>query len=219
MLIFDGAWRFDSPGGIAPGVAGGFFDLISKVAGQFPNRYGIMEHFKQFFARAADQDYSRSSSLSWAESDLQDYMSRAGYNAPRMIEAFYDACEALQQQYPEITVPDAARINRVLYEYEAGYEVVPPNLICRNPQAPVPVPERPPSLRQQAQEAFQQSIIDSQRVMDSGQPRQAVSELLWLLETITTAFRGVEVGEGTVGGKYFNPIVGDLKRYGGAADG
>jgi|SRR5271170_1040637 len=151
MLNFDGAWRFDSPGEIAPGVVGGFLDLISKVAGQFPSRYGIMEHFKQFFARAADQDYSPSSSLSWAESDLQDYMNRAGDNAPRVIEAFYDACEALHQQFPEITVPDAARINRVLYENEAGYELAPPNLICRNRQAPVPVPLRSPALHQQAQ--------------------------------------------------------------------
>jgi hypothetical protein len=35
MLNFNGDWRFDSPGEIAPGVVGGFIDLISKVAGQF----------------------------------------------------------------------------------------------------------------------------------------------------------------------------------------
>jgi hypothetical protein len=42
-----------------------------------------------------------------------------------------------------------------------------------------------------------------------------VSELLWLLETVTTAFKGLEFDDGTVKGKYFNPIVSDLKRYGG----
>jgi hypothetical protein len=216
MLKFDGDWRFDSPGEIAPGVVGGFFNLISKIAGQFPNRYGIMEHFKQLFARAADQDYSRSSSLSWAESDLRDYMNRAGNNAPRFIEAFYDACEALRQQSPEITVPAAARINRVLFENEAGYEVVPPDLICRNPQAPVPVPVRAPSLRQQAQEAFERSLAASEKALADGNSRQAVSELLWLMESFSTIFGGVAIGEGTVEGKYFNRIVGDLKRHGGA---
>jgi len=49
-----------------------------------------------------------------------------------------------------------------------------------------------------------------------GHPRQAVSELLWLLETVTTAFRGLDIGEGTIGGRYFNPIVDDLKKYGEA---
>jgi hypothetical protein len=215
MLRFDGAWRFDSPGEIAPGVVGGFSDLITKVAGQFPNRYGVIEHFKQFFAKAADEDYSWSSSLSWAESDLERDMNRAGANAPRFIEAFYDACEALLQQYPEITIPDATRINRVLYECEAGYEVAPPNLICRNPQAPVPVPPPAPSMRQQAQEAFQRSLTASEKALAEGNPRQAVSELLWLMESFSTAFSGVEIGAGTVEGKYFNKIVGDLKRYGG----
>jgi hypothetical protein len=194
---------------------GGFIDLISKVASQFESRYWAIEHFKKFFAQAADQEYSRSSNLSWAESDLETYMDRAANNAPRFIEAFYDACESLRRPHRDITVPDAAMINRVLYENEAGYEIAPPNLICRNPQAPVPVPPPAPSMRQQAQEAFQRSLTASEKALAEGNPRQAVSELLWLMESFSTVFSGIEIGEGTVEGKYFNKIVGDLKRYGG----
>ena len=38
MLVFDGAWRFDSPGEIASGVVGGFFDLVGQIAAQSPSR-------------------------------------------------------------------------------------------------------------------------------------------------------------------------------------
>jgi hypothetical protein len=146
MLKFDGAWRLDSPGEIAPGVADGFFDLINKVASQFENRYHVLEHFKRYFARAGDDTYYRSSDLRFAEYDLQTrYMGSASGNAARFIEAFYDACQDLLREHPEITVPDAAQINKVLYENGAGYEVAPPNLICRNRQPPVPVPPPPPA--------------------------------------------------------------------------
>ena len=215
MLVFDGAWRFDFPGEIASGVVGDFFDLVGQIAAQFPSRQGVLEHFKRYFAASASESDWHSSNLRFAESDLQDYMSKSGGNAPLFIEAFYDACLSLYEQYPDITIPGVARINRVLYENEAGYEVAPPNLIFCNPQPRVPVPARLPSFRQQAQEAFQELLASSEKALAEGHPRQAVSELLWLLETIATAFRGVEVGDGTVGEKYFNPIVSDLKRYGG----
>jgi hypothetical protein len=215
MLSFNGNWRFDSPGEIAPGVVGSFFDLISKVASQFPNRQGITEHFKQCFAGPAGKDYWRSSNLSFAEGDLKSYMEYATDNAPVFIEAFYDGCEDLRRQYPHVTIPDARHINRVLYENEAGYEIDPPNLTCRNPQAPVSVPPPAPSMRQQAQEAIQRSLTTSEKALAEGNPRGAVSELLWLMESFSTAFSGIEIGEGTVEGKYFNKIVGDLKRYGG----
>jgi hypothetical protein len=37
--------------------------------------------------------------------------------------------------------------------------------------------------------------------------RPAVQEILWLLETITTVFDGLEIGGQTVEGKYFNKII------------
>ena len=94
-----------------------FAALIGKIAAQ-GNRKGILEHFKRYFAGAAGITASYSSSTSWAEADLDDYMNQAAHNAPLFIEAFYDACEALKER--DFAVPDDARMNRVLFDCEAG---------------------------------------------------------------------------------------------------
>lgn len=218
MLNFNGAWRFDSPGEIAPGVVDDFFDLIGRMAGQVASdhRQSVLEHFKRSFAAAANEQYWGSTNLRFASRDLHDYMARSGTNAPLFIEAFYDAANSLRQQFPafsNIVIPDDARINRVLFEREAGYEIVATDLLNRNPAATIAVSVSSPSFHQQAQEVFQQSLDASERLLAEGHPRQGVQEMLWLLETVTTAFRGLDVGDGTVRGKFFNSIVGDLKRH------
>jgi hypothetical protein len=218
MLNFDGAWRYDSPGEIASGVIGDFFDLIGKMAAQvsLDYRQSVLEHFKQSFASSANETYWGSTNRRFAEGDLRNYMNKSARNAPLFIEAFYDACETLRNQFPafaNIVIPDVGRINRIFFENEVAYEIRPPDLICRNPQASVPVPVPAPSFHQQAQGVFQQSLDASERLLAEGHPRQAVQEMLWLLETITTAFRGLDIGDGTVRGKFFNKIVGDLKRH------
>ncbi len=40
-----------------------------------------------------------------------------------------------------------------------------------------------------------------------------MQEILWLLETVSTAFQGMNTTEGTVQGKYFNKIAEDLRRH------
>lgn len=84
----------------------------------------------------------------------------------------------------------------------------------------IDAPPETPSLDQQAQEILRNSLDQSQQLLDEGRYRQAVQELLWLLETISTAFQGVETDNGAVGGKYFNKIVDDLRhrRHGTALD-
>jgi hypothetical protein len=218
MLNFNGAWRFDSPGEIAAGVVEDFFDLIGRMAGQVAQDYrqSVLEHFKRCFAGAANEQYWGSTNLRFATDDLREYMEKASRNAPVFIEAFYDAANSLRDQFPafsNIVVPDENRINRVLFEREASYEIVSPDLLNRNPPATVAVPIRSASFHQQAQEVFQQSLDASERLLAEGHPRQAVQEMLWLLETVTTAFLGMGIGEGTVRGKFFNTIVGDLKRH------
>jgi hypothetical protein len=71
------------------------------------------------------------------------------------------------------------------------------------------MPAQPTSLAEQAQELIQQSQAQSEQLLLEGRPRQAVQEVLWLLETVVTAFRGLDAGAGTVQGKYFNTIVAD----------
>jgi hypothetical protein len=212
MLNFSSAWRFETPGPIADGVSDDFFQLIGKIATQ-GSRKAILEHFKDFFAGAAGTTASYSSSAGWAETDLLSYVSSAAANAPLFIEAFYDACQALQHTHPEYAVPDIAMINRVLLNHNAGYQIQPPDLVSQNPQQPIEVPEESLSLDQQAQAIIHQSLKQSEQLLGEGRDRQAVQELLWLLETVSTAFQGLETGSGTVQGKYFNKIADDLRRH------
>jgi hypothetical protein len=213
MLNFNPAWRFSSPGAIADGVRDDFLVLIKKVAAQHPNRQYVFEHYKTYFADAAGRTSYKSSSLGWAESDLMDYMSSASENGPQFIEAFYDAGASMQMANPQFIVPDVASINYILAKHVAGYELQPPALISRNPQTTIQVPDRPPSLDEQAREIIQRSLKQSEDFLALGHGRQAVQEILWLLETVSTAFQGLEIGESTVQGKYFNKIADDLRRH------
>jgi hypothetical protein len=115
-------------------------------------------------------------------------MDHAAKNAPLFIEAFYDAYEALHPS--GIGLPDLNRVNRVLLENDAGYEISPPDLVPRNPNLQITLPKRTPSLDEQAQELIQRSLDDSEKFLLGGHGRAAVQEVLWLLETISTAFRG-----------------------------
>ncbi|MGX9967074.1 hypothetical protein ACVFYP_27370 [Roseomonas sp. F4] len=206
-------WRFEAPGeGIPPTVIAKFYEYISRMAGQ-GNRWDIVEHFKASFAGAAGFSYGRSSSMSWAESDLDSAMRSAAENAPVFIEAFYDACQSLKAKNPNFGVPDVGKMNRVLAEAGTGYEIRPPDLLFSGDSAPVAVPERQPSLDEQAQEIIQQALRESERLLLEGRHRQAVSEILWLLETVATAFRGMETGSGTVQEKYFSKIAQELRRH------
>jgi hypothetical protein len=106
-----------------------------------------------------------------------------------------------------------ALINRVLAAHNAGYQIYPPDLISQNAQDSIEVSQEPPSLDQQAQEIIQQSLKQSSQLLAEGRDRQAVQEILWLLETVSTAFQGLDTGTGTVQGKYFNKIADDLRKH------
>jgi hypothetical protein len=212
MLKFNGAWRFDSPGAIPQGVIDDFFELIGRIVAQGECQK-ILELFMVYFASAIGSASSWSSSASWAETDLHAYMDRAAENAPLLIEAFHDACETLHKNNPDLAVPDVARMNRMLSKNEAGYEIQPPNLISRNPQEPIVVPQRASSLDEQAQEIIQQSLKQSEDLLSEGCNRQAVQEILWLLETVSTAFQSFNTGSSTIQGKYFNKIAEDLRKH------
>lgn len=201
--------RFDSPGPLPREAVWAFDSLIGKIAAQ-GNRWSILEHFKRYFAGASGGTSSRSSSESWAESDLSNMMAQAADNAPLFLEAFYDGCEALGGD-DGLAVPDAGRINRILAEYGVGYEIRPPALVAVGIHQPIAVPERYRSLDEQAQDIVQQSLQQSEKLLAEGHPRQAVQEILWLMESVATAFKGLNAGETTIEGKYFNKIVQELR--------
>lgn len=206
MLSMNHEWKFDSPGPIAPGVVDAFSDFINRIA-DYGTQQPILERFKYYFASAAGIRHYHSSSASWAASDLQRVMSEAVANAPLFIDAFYSALQSLKRDNPSLAVPDVPRINRALAENDAGYKIRGDELVAtRIPQA-ITVSTRPPSLNHQAQEIIESALAAADRALSEGKGRQAVQELLWLLETITTAFRGTPTEQGSIHGKYFNSII------------
>lgn len=191
-----------------------FHSLVERVATQ-GDHWDMLEYFKGFFSRAAGHSHVRSSSESWAETDLSSVMSSAPENAPLFLEAFHKACEGLRAK--ELFAPDPMMINAICEKHQIGYTLRPPDLLLRETlssavNAPVPVVERPPTLAEQAVEILQKSIERSEHLLAEGRDREAVQEMLWVLESVTTAFRGIESAGETIQGKYFNEIVRDLRR-------
>ena len=208
-LTMPTAWRYGTPGGMSPVAANAFNSLVHTIAGQTDSSWAIFELFKAKFSGG----YSRSSSESWAISDLHTGMMAAAENAPAFISAFWDGCEQVRADYPEVGLPDADVMNQILYEHELPYELRPPALLARHPQTPIAVqaPER--SVGEQAYALIHASLDQADRLLLEQRPRQAVQEILWLLETVATAFRGQESGTGTIEGKYFNEIVRNLRNH------
>jgi len=206
-LTMPAAWRYGSPGSMPPSAVDAFNALVHTIAGQSESSWSIFELFKAKFNGGS----SPSSSESWAVSDLQTFMMSAADNAPVFISAFWDGCIQVQAQYPEVGLPGADVLNQILYKHEIPYEVRPPALLVRHLQTPIAVqtPER--SLGQRANALIHASLNQADRLLLEQRPRQAIQELLWLLETVSTAFHGQESGTGTVEGKYFNEIVRALR--------
>lgn len=218
VLRFNNHWRFAPPeDGVyvnkaAPReVVEEFYGLAMKVATQ-GGRQAVIEHFKSHTAAAAGMPDARSSNEQWAASDLDRNLGAAAVNAPVLIEVFFDACASLKRRNPDWWVPDAEVINTILRKYNIGYQIREPELVALEQTAPaVPIPTAPPSLAETAQDVYHSSMARAEQLLSEGRAREAVQELLWLLETIATAFRGLETESGTVAGKYFNQIARDLR--------
>lgn len=209
MLNINPDWHFDSPGPIAGSVEHDFGNFITRMGAQ--GGQVVLECFKRHFASAANVQYYPSTNQSWAQTDLERVMTSAADNAPLFIVAFVSACEELIEKYTGLAIPDVTRINRTLSEGGAGYEIRGDDLVATSVPATISVPTSPPSLDHQAQAIIEKSLADADRALSEGNGRQAVQELLWLLETIATAFRDLPTADGTVQGKYFNKIVGKLR--------
>lgn len=204
MLNFDKSLRFKSPGPIPQDVVSDFRDLIEKIVTQ-GDIWRAVEQCKSRFG-----GNGRSSSLDWAWSDLYRFMNSSAENAPIFIEAFWNCCEDLEQS--GFCVPDVKIINAILAKHDAGYEIQPPALIVTRSYTPITVPHQAPSLDNQARALIDECLAESERLLDTNQGRRAVQEILFLLESITTAFRGLGEDTTTIQGKYFGPIINEMKK-------
>lgn len=204
LLNFDKSWRFKSPGPIPQGVVRDFYDLIEKITAQ-GDVWRAVEQCKKRFGGTG-----RSSSLDWAWSDLSRFMDTSAENAPVFIESFWSCCEDLEQS--GLGVPDVQIINAVLAEHDAGYEIQLPDLIATRAYRSIIVPHLAPSLDEQARALIAECLEESERLLDAGQGRRAVQEIIFLLESIVTAFRGMGEDTVTIQGKYFGPIINEMKK-------
>jgi hypothetical protein len=190
-----------------PAAVTAFNSLIHTIASQSESSWAMFELFKAKFSGGC----STSSSESWAISDLHSKMFEAASNAPVFINAFWDSCVQVQSEHPEVGVPDADVVNRILYEHGIPYEVRPPALLARHLQTPIAVQAPEKTVGERAYALIHASLDEADRLLLEQRPRQAVQEILWLLETVSTAFQGQESGTGTVEGRYFNEIVRALR--------
>lgn len=204
LLNFDKSWRFTSPGSVPQGVVYDFYEMIEKIAAQ-DDVWDIVEKCKSRFG-----GNSQSSTLDWAWSDLSRDMDSSAKNAPLFIEAFWSCCEDLEKL--GLGVPDVQIINAILAKHNAGYEIQPPALIATRAYTPITVPRQVLSLDEQARALIDECLRKSERLLDEGEGRRAVQEILFLLESITTAFRGLGQDAVTIHGKYFGPIINEMKK-------
>lgn len=107
-------------------------------------------------------------------------------------------------------------INALLVKHDVGYEIRPPRLEAREgADAPmVSVSDTPPTIAERAVDLLQVSLKRSEELLSQRRGREAVQETVWLLETVATAFRGLDTGVDKVEGRYFNQIVKELRRAG-----
>ena len=151
-------------------------------------------------------------SVSWAETDLNYAMEEISNNPPLFIEAFFNACESLRKSSDTLYAPGHAEINKILAGNGLGYYIESEELKLRDQNAiTIHVPEPPITIASRGHDILQQSLRRSDELLHEGRGREAVQESLWLLETISTAFKGLETRTTNIEGKYFNKTVKELR--------
>jgi len=217
-LEFPAVWRFRPPKDdrwntetIPDSALESFRELIGRITTQGDVQL-VLEVFKGHFCRVNGELHVWSSNQSWAHSDLVTKMREAASNAPLFLEAFNDACEELTREGTDRVAPDFGLVNDICIANDIGYLIDPPRLVARGSSAAdVTVPPAPPTLGQEASQLLGASIRRADELLAQGRGREAVQESLWLLESATTAFRGIQTEGGIIRGKYFNQIVEDLR--------
>lgn len=102
--------------GLPQKIVSEFEGLVEKIIVQ-GNRWALLEHFEAYFCGAIGAAHYRSSSESWANTDLMGYMAEASKTPELFLEAFYDAFEAFRA---EGIYDDAAERIRTLRQCVLG---------------------------------------------------------------------------------------------------
>jgi hypothetical protein len=187
------------------------YGLLLKIVGVIGDRQARLEHFKQFFYLAIGRAHHWSSSPDYAEFDLLESMREARNHPALFLEALYDSIEALRF-LGERHLPDLSLLNALLRRHDVSHELNPPNLVRLDiGQNSVPLPVVPTSLSENAAVLLRKSIVRAEELLSEQRPREAVGEILWMLESFFTTFRGASLPTGQIQGKYFNEIARELR--------
>ena len=220
MLTFDPIWRFRPPAndalhhGTVPREAVEEFARMIRRVAVGPSKKVIWERVKRRFSGVVGTEYGPSSSADYAEFDGGNLMAEASNNAPLFLEALYDVWSEMASQEGMHVPPVVELLNAVLVQYEIGFRISPPELVVLG-EAPqlvevnLPVTE---TLARTSREVIRNSLNRATEHLQRGDDRAAVMESLWLLDSVTTVFSGLQLGAGEVNGIYFNTIVNDLRR-------
>lgn len=194
--------------GIPQAAVSEFEGLIEKIAAQ-GNRWSLLEHFKGYFCGAIGAAHYRSSAESWAYTDLLAYITEAAKTPELFVAAFYDACEALRAD-GKYEIPAIGLMNEIIRENHVLLEIRPPHLVRLEIGGRVPHPAPPPSLAESASAIVRESLQRAEDLLGQNRPREAVQEMLWILESIATTFRGATLSTVTIQGRYFNNIAKEM---------
>jgi hypothetical protein len=172
----------------------GYARRISSPAG----RQGTFEEFKRAFCRVSGEPYHSSSSEGWAESDLVVAAGKAADNAPGFIQAFVEACEALQIR--GAVVPDHARINHLLAQLHVPFRIEDGQLLASS--GFVAPPDAPKDVASTASRAF----LEAAGLVRNGQASSAIDRIhtalhAYFLELCGGA--GIEAGADPTTGQLF----------------
>ncbi len=118
-----------------------FLSLARKITSTI-SRKQIIETFKEYFCRASGEYYASSSSLSWAESDLDRDAYKASSDAPGFIAAFCDACEHLSKM--DIAVPNHNIVNNILEKNNVPFRIIDNELCNTTEYITPPQPQESP---------------------------------------------------------------------------
>ena len=95
-----------------------FINLAKKIAN---GRKFVLETLKGYFCRASGKSSYSSSSVSWAESDLESDANIAAEDSPAFLAAFFDACQELKEG--GFAVPDELNMNNILRQCNEPFQI------------------------------------------------------------------------------------------------
>ena len=100
----------------------------------------------------------------------------------------------------------------MLAKHNIGFEIRGDQLVLRGTEPGlVEVQVAAPTLAEQSVPIIQESLQRASERLHQGRGREAVQESLWLLESVSTVFKGVDTQTGSIEGGYFNQIVRELR--------